>query len=691
MTTADDSDDEAAMSADDSDVDSADYRSESSSRSDADDRAALAYLYRYEQMVRQQDAEDHATVSHLRPLFDRLRVLGAHDDGAWEPDPLSYEALEDGGVNGSGGGGASGAGRHCELPNLLSYAAMRRALIVLERGHDDDDHSEEVMSTDKQLMMVLSELTSQYDQHNNNNGHHHPPSPSRNNNNNSKDVNYVRKNTLSFPEFLHCYKTVVNGMMVLQMLPPVDYNTDTKSDKESSGIRYHRSRTRDRSMSMLRTFGPANEATTAATNNNNVNHASAASYSNKKHKRSRGSSVASTSSVHSASNRQTNTIEPEPEFNVSSNPRSNNVTVDNNNNSNSNNHNGSMISGSMTSDNDKELRNNKGPPKSDKLSLVKLRTAVRDTIQTMPKTKKRKMAFLAVFSTAFLTWYCGAFLVYYMKRSAGAGGGGGVYGSGQSDYEELRTAHLHALYTISKLERDRSDVGIELTKLRADVGERQQSKNDHLATATTSSSSSIIVQNKQPSDYMSMFQAVLQNKKRKEELKKQRKDEALTEDRLRVCEDRLNVLLQPIERFEVINDNEQGQRGGEKVAPSTGVAVNKKNNKQKRKNDKAKHEISVRLKQEKRIKRQKIKQHSIAVLSGAGYVLLAPKIWVVVGYLGSATKIVTLGDGVGKLGSIMASPMMKGVRTSIMGLKGSGAGKKLLDVGNVVRGLVLKG
>lgn len=175
-----------------------------------------------------------------------------------------------------------------------------------------------------------------------------------------------------------------------------------------------------------------------------------------------------------------------------------------------------MISGSMTSDNDKELRNNKGPPKSDKLSLVKLRTAVRDTIQTMPKTKKRKMAFLAVFSTAFLTWYCGAFLVYYMKRSAGAGGGGGVYGSGQSDYEELRTAHLHALYTISKLERDRSDVGIELTKLRADVGERQQSKNDHLATATTSSSSSsIIIQNKQPSDYMSMFQAVLQNKKKK--------------------------------------------------------------------------------------------------------------------------------------------------------------------------------
>ena len=39
------------------------------------DRQAIAYLLRYETMVRQQEAEDMATVAHIKPLLTRLEAL----------------------------------------------------------------------------------------------------------------------------------------------------------------------------------------------------------------------------------------------------------------------------------------------------------------------------------------------------------------------------------------------------------------------------------------------------------------------------------------------------------------------------------------------------------------------------------------------------------------------------------------
>lgn len=233
---------------------------------------ALKYLYRYEQMVRQQEAEDQATANHLMPLFERLQVLGNSETNIVSTaeekiaEQISSEAK------------AHGNKREiqlvekidkCELSNLISFEALKKAYYYLE---NTSEGKEEILATDQQLMFVLNELTSSYDDENTNditditNG----------------DLIYrqaFRKRALTFPEFIHCYKTVVNGMMALQMFPNVEnietkYGSDvismvterllnsielTKSlqhqkNELSKGILYHRSKTKERSVSMLRTF-----------------------------------------------------------------------------------------------------------------------------------------------------------------------------------------------------------------------------------------------------------------------------------------------------------------------------------------------------------------------------------------------------------------------------------------------------
>ena len=64
-----------------------------SAAADSPERSALAYLLRYEAMVRTQDLEDGATAEHARPLFGRLLFLGRRA-----------------GAGGGGGGNASKGG-----------------------------------------------------------------------------------------------------------------------------------------------------------------------------------------------------------------------------------------------------------------------------------------------------------------------------------------------------------------------------------------------------------------------------------------------------------------------------------------------------------------------------------------------------------------------------------------------------
>eukprot|EP00957_Ditylum_brightwellii_P188831 14373399-Ditylum_brightwellii.AAC.1 len=60
--------------------------------------------------------------------------------------------------------------------------------------------------------------------------------------------------SLSFPEFVHAYCTVIIGMQALQMLP---HNTD-RSDLEDTTVKYtaeDRAKTRNRTLEMIRLLG----------------------------------------------------------------------------------------------------------------------------------------------------------------------------------------------------------------------------------------------------------------------------------------------------------------------------------------------------------------------------------------------------------------------------------------------------
>lgn len=330
---------------------------ESDTEQEDSDRAALAYIFRYEQMVRQQEAEHHATTLHLRPLFDRLRVIGSPTNNissgssyrsadnwsvgsmmsknslvgpnnTWETmayaknnintpsksttnvnkpanrgpnnnsskDTLSYDPLR----NDFGEGNERDKQQNeemeklddTEVSNLLSYSAMKRAFRILKNSSKNDSSnsnnnpeisqqqkqvnmfSEQVMSTDKQLMMVLQELTSKHNymtmyedsmieqEYNNLVDEVEGGDLQSSTTDNSKKLHLsllLRKKALSFPEFLHCYKIVVSGMMILEMLPNSSSTSLQDKNREdlNMGLQYHRMKTTERTLSMLRTFRPS--------------------------------------------------------------------------------------------------------------------------------------------------------------------------------------------------------------------------------------------------------------------------------------------------------------------------------------------------------------------------------------------------------------------------------------------------
>mmetsp|Transcript_60474 Transcript_60474/g.72695 ORF Transcript_60474/g.72695 Transcript_60474/m.72695 type:complete len:809 (+) Transcript_60474:661-3087(+) len=296
----------------------------------------MSYLIRYEQMIRQQDAEEMSTVSHLRPLFDRLvvlgRKLGESDSGANDATSkanqsssnndasVTYSVLREDGER---------IRVKDESVDVLTFEGMQRALDYIETlsSHEDDmdddedgdddgsaprgaggtttsaatntsssnSEYDELMATDNQLMMVLRELVNAFEQEP---MLSHTPTLQ----NSSPTVSIVESDVvevetttesyITFPEFLHCYKTVINGMMALQMLPvpPSSGNSITDggstigagmasptSDEASrlgldedelsqnttttilaagreSAVRTVRKRTTDRIMSMIHTF-----------------------------------------------------------------------------------------------------------------------------------------------------------------------------------------------------------------------------------------------------------------------------------------------------------------------------------------------------------------------------------------------------------------------------------------------------
>lgn len=163
-------------------------------------REALAYLLRYETMVRQQEAEDMATLAHLRPCLERLNELLPAELQQHHPDTDPHKKAD----------------TDIVWTREISYQSLRKALEVLELQGPT-----EFMTTDRQLMMILRLLT-QSDR---------------------------ETNALTWAELVQCYKTCIVGMTTLQHLPNADET---------------RQRARDRTLAMLALFEPASRLWSAS-------------------------------------------------------------------------------------------------------------------------------------------------------------------------------------------------------------------------------------------------------------------------------------------------------------------------------------------------------------------------------------------------------------------------------------------
>eukprot|EP00562_Extubocellulus_spinifer_P012693 CAMPEP_0178542814 /NCGR_PEP_ID=MMETSP0697-20121206/2253_1 /TAXON_ID=265572 /ORGANISM="Extubocellulus spinifer, Strain CCMP396" /LENGTH=604 /DNA_ID=CAMNT_0020175227 /DNA_START=73 /DNA_END=1891 /DNA_ORIENTATION=+ len=223
------------------------------------DKSALAYLLRYETMVRSQDVEDDATTQHLRPLFDRLIELGSHGTS-------SSAAAAVGAAAGLIGGGST---TRSSDTAVLTYRAMRVALSSLDAmasatGHDDNDNSM-LLTTDRQLMLLLRtvvDVSAEVGGADANDDHHH-----------QEGEGVGEGDGLTYAEFLQVYKVVVGGMQTLQRVPKREDNggggnddnklTINSSSSSSSSKNDTRLKIRERTLDLIKLFAPAPNSSTS--------------------------------------------------------------------------------------------------------------------------------------------------------------------------------------------------------------------------------------------------------------------------------------------------------------------------------------------------------------------------------------------------------------------------------------------
>ena len=151
-------------------------------RADHDNhRQALAYLLRYETMVRQQEAEDMATAAHLRPCLERLMEIVGQDTTEEKQTGMDDEASV--------------------WKREISYADLRRALEFLEQQGPT-----EFMTTDRQLMMVMRQV-------------------------NMATGRRQGSTCLTWAEFVQMYKICISGVMALNHFPELGPMRDRIKDR----------------------------------------------------------------------------------------------------------------------------------------------------------------------------------------------------------------------------------------------------------------------------------------------------------------------------------------------------------------------------------------------------------------------------------------------------------------------------
>ncbi|GAX10819.1 hypothetical protein FisN_1Hh361 [Fistulifera solaris] len=172
-------------------------------RKGGENREALEYLLRYETMIRQQEAEDVATLDYLRPCIERLEELAGVISKKKPSDKkasLSWSVAES-----------------TLLTREISFSALKKAVDLLEEKTALTEH----LLADRQLMMVLKLLTRKATS---------PEDPAFDEN---------EEAFITWAEIFQAYKTCIAGMFTLQHLPQ-DH--------------FVRARTRERTMTSLSLF-----------------------------------------------------------------------------------------------------------------------------------------------------------------------------------------------------------------------------------------------------------------------------------------------------------------------------------------------------------------------------------------------------------------------------------------------------
>ena len=205
-----------------------------------------------------------ATISYLRPLFDRLKTLGDQElddenlpgvpsltssdlsEGA-VPNPLSYDALSDCESDCMNSDAfacsySTNKIKKCESSSemdndVLSYSVMKRALSMLTTMNGTQyncSSSDEILISDSQFMLVLATVVKNSEE--GEGGH------------TTKGENCRHpQSELSFPEFLQCYKIIIGGMQMLKRLPVCDATKDAHPS--------FRTRAKARTNVIMDTFG----------------------------------------------------------------------------------------------------------------------------------------------------------------------------------------------------------------------------------------------------------------------------------------------------------------------------------------------------------------------------------------------------------------------------------------------------
>ena len=132
-------------------------------------------------MVLQQEAEEVATLTYIRPLLDRLQSLGKQQSASGSQ--LTFDTNK------------SNESLYSDLcQRSITYGEINRALDLLE----GETPEKQFITQDKQLMMILKLLT-----------HKHSEA--------ADDV------PITWAEIIHCYRMCILGMSTLKHMPKDQY------------------------------------------------------------------------------------------------------------------------------------------------------------------------------------------------------------------------------------------------------------------------------------------------------------------------------------------------------------------------------------------------------------------------------------------------------------------------------------